>query len=57
MKANGKGRANGVHAFEPIAIIGMRGRFPGANDLDTYWQNLANGVESIAVLSPEDMAN
>ena len=40
---------------EPIAIIGMRGRFPGANDLDTYWQNLAEGVESIAVLSQEEM--
>jgi acyl transferase domain-containing protein len=56
MKANGNGRpANGAHAFEPIAIIGMRGRFPGANDLDAYWRNLANGVESIAVLSQEDM--
>jgi acyl transferase domain-containing protein/SAM-dependent methyltransferase/acyl carrier protein len=40
---------------EPIAIIGMRGRFPGANDLDQYWHNLAHGVESIAVLSPDDM--
>ena len=37
---------NGVRAgqnFEPIAIIGMRGRFPGANDLDQYWMNLAKG--------------
>ncbi|HEX7139683.1 MAG TPA: type I polyketide synthase, partial [Vicinamibacterales bacterium] len=40
---------------EPIAIIGMRGRFPGANDLETYWNNLANGVESIATLSQEEM--
>jgi acyl transferase domain-containing protein len=40
---------------EPIAIIGMRGRFPGANDLDQYWKNLAEGVESIAVLTPEEM--
>lgn len=39
----------------PIAIIGMSGRFPGANDLDEYWANLANGVESIAILSQEDM--
>ncbi len=42
-------------AAEPIAIIGMRGRFPGAADLDQYWRNLANGVESIATLSNEDM--
>ncbi|HRF48802.1 MAG TPA: type I polyketide synthase, partial [Anaerolineales bacterium] len=41
--------------FEPIAIIGMRGRFPGANDLDQYWQNLVDRVESITTLSPEDM--
>jgi phthiocerol/phenolphthiocerol synthesis type-I polyketide synthase E len=40
---------------EPIAIIGMRGRFPGANDLDTYWKNLAEGVESITILSQEEM--
>ncbi len=51
-------RGNGAHAppaFEPIAIIGMRGRFPGAGDLDQYWVNLANGVESITVLTHEDM--
>ena len=40
---------------EPIAIIGMRGRFPGATDLDQYWHNLANGVESIATLSADEM--
>jgi acyl transferase domain-containing protein len=51
-------RGNGAapaHRGEPVAIIGMRGRFPGANDLDTYWRNLVNGVESIAVLTPEEM--
>lgn len=42
-------------AFEPIAIIGMRGRFPGASDLDRYWENLVGGVESIEVLTPEEM--
>ena len=31
-----------------IAIIGMAGRFPGAPDLDTFWENLRSGVESIA---------
>ena len=39
----------------PIAIIGMRGRFPGANDLDQLWRNLADGVESITTLTPEEM--
>ena len=49
-----KGRAPPT-AFEPIAVIGMHGRFPGANDLDQYWRNLVDGVESIAVLTPEEM--
>ncbi|MEN3335732.1 MAG: hypothetical protein V7641_5097 [Blastocatellia bacterium] len=40
---------------EPIAIIGMRCRFPGANDLDQLWKNLAEGVESIAVLTPDEV--
>jgi len=44
-----------VKRAEPIAIIGMRGRFPGANDLDQFWKNLAEGVESIAVLTPDEM--
>lgn len=50
-------RVRDGHAMgnEPIAIVGMRGRFPGANDLDAYWHNLAHGVESITMLTPEEM--
>lgn len=44
-----------VAQAEPIAIVGMRGRFPGANNLDEYWKNLAEGVESISVLDEEEM--
>ncbi|MBS1820572.1 MAG: SDR family oxidoreductase [Acidobacteria bacterium] len=44
-----------ANAHEPIAIIGMRGRFPGARSLDAYWKNLAEGVESIATLTQEEM--
>lgn len=51
-EGNGAGPAP---AFEPIAIVGMRGRFPGANDLDRYWENLVGGIESITTLSREDM--
>jgi len=40
---------------DPIAIIGMRGRFPGAEDLDRYWANLAGGVESITILGDDDV--
>ncbi len=38
-----------------IAIVGMAGRFPGANTLEAFWQNLAAGVESITRFTPEDL--
>ena len=28
---------------EPVAILGMAGRFPGAPDLDTFWDRLVDG--------------
>ncbi|MFF0227192.1 beta-ketoacyl synthase N-terminal-like domain-containing protein [Streptomyces sp. NPDC004629] len=39
-----------------VAITGMSGRFPGAPDLDRYWLNLREGVESISTLSQETLA-
>src|SRR5688572_30846188 len=38
-----------------IAIVGMAGRFPGARNLDEFWRNLAEGVQSIAGLSDEEI--
>ncbi|HET8589575.1 MAG TPA: type I polyketide synthase, partial [Nakamurella sp.] len=40
---------------DAVAIVGMRARVPGADDLDTMWQNFAGGVESITTLRPEEM--
>ena len=34
-----------------IAIVGMAGRFPGARNINEFWQNLRDGVESIRPLS------
>lgn len=34
-----------------IAVIGMAGRFPGADDIAAFWANLSNGVESISFFS------
>ncbi|MBW4478215.1 MAG: SDR family NAD(P)-dependent oxidoreductase [Tolypothrix brevis GSE-NOS-MK-07-07A] len=31
-----------------IAVIGMSGQFPGAKDLDTFWQNLIQGHDGVA---------
>jgi acyl transferase domain-containing protein len=39
-----------------IAIIGMACRFPGARDVEQFWHNLRNGVESLTRLSDEDLA-
>ncbi|MDR0182533.1 polyketide synthase [Lysobacter arvi] len=36
-----------VDAREPIAIIAMAGRFPGANDVEAFWDNLCEGRDSI----------
>lgn len=38
-----------------IAIIGMSGRFPGAKDVDEFWRNLRNGVESITFFTEEEL--
>ena len=38
-----------------IAIISMSGRFPGANSVDEFWQNLCSGVESITFFSDEEL--
>ncbi|HEU4323397.1 MAG TPA: SDR family NAD(P)-dependent oxidoreductase [Roseiflexaceae bacterium] len=38
-----------------IAIVGMAGRFPGANNLDQFWQNLRDGVESVSFFSEEEL--
>ena len=64
---NGSSNSNGTRATRaitngvarplaaPIAIVGMRGRFPGANDLDQFWHNLAHGIESITTLTAAEM--
>ena len=38
-----------------IAIIGIVGYFPGAKDVDEFWQNLCNGQESIRFFSDEEL--
>ncbi|MDF5729297.1 MAG: type I polyketide synthase, partial [Rhizonema sp. PD38] len=38
-----------------IAIIGMSCRFPGAKDVDGFWQNLRDGVESISFFSNDEL--
>jgi amino acid adenylation domain-containing protein len=42
-------------AHEPIAIVGMSGRFPGASNPEQLWRNLCNSVESISFFTPEEL--
>lgn len=38
-----------------IAIIGMAGRLPGARNIDAFWDNLRNGVESVTFFTDEQL--
>ena len=38
-----------------IAVIGMAGRFPGADSVSEFWDNLRRGEESIATLSEDEL--
>ncbi|WP_220387593.1 non-ribosomal peptide synthetase [Legionella sainthelensi] len=40
---------------DDIAIIGMAGRFPGADDLETFWFNLQTGKEGLTYYSREEL--
>ncbi|PJE23919.1 MAG: hypothetical protein CK431_08760, partial [Mycobacterium sp.] len=38
-----------------IAVVGMAGRFPGANNVSAFWDNLRRGKESIVTLSEQQL--
>ena len=40
---------------QDIAIIGMSGRFPGASNIEQFWHNLRDGIESIRFFSNEEL--
>ena len=42
-------------SLESVAIIGMAGRFPGAKNVNEFWQNLRDGVESISFFTDEEL--
>ena len=43
-----------LNGFE-IAVIGMACRFPGARNVDQFWRNLRDGVESISFFTDAEM--
>lgn len=49
--------ASETFGADPIAIIGMSGRFADSEDLDAFWQHLANGhhlVKEVSRWSPQE---
>lgn len=38
-----------------IAVVGMAGRFPGAQDLDDFWRQVAEGVEVLEEYTDADL--
>ncbi len=42
---------------DAIAVIGMAGKFPGANDVREFWSNLQGGVESIRSFTEDELKN
>lgn len=52
---------NGNNSFEneqnnnDIAIIAMSGRFPGADSVEAFWNNLKSGIESVSFFNYEQL--
>ena len=44
-------------ANKDVAIIGMSCRFPEANNIEEFWSNLCNGVESISFFDDAEILN
>lgn len=42
-------------SVDGVAIIGLAGRFPGAKNIDEFWRNLRDGVETISFFSDEEL--
>ena len=54
-KGNSNGRISGEKKDTDIAIIGLSGRFPGAANIQEFWDNLCNGVECISRFTDEQV--
>ncbi len=48
-------RGSAARRATDVAVVGMNGRYPGADNLDELWRNLAAGVESITFFTDEEL--
>ena len=42
-------------SHEDIAIVGMSCRFPGAPNIESYWQNLRDGITSVSFFNKDEL--
>ncbi len=42
-------------AREAIAIVGLAGRFPGADDVPTLWRHLLEGLDAVTTFTPDQL--
>ena len=52
---DGNERTTPAELAGSIAIVGAAGRFPGADNIQQFWANQRDGVESISFFRPEDL--
>ncbi|ASS75373.1 hypothetical protein CIG75_10470 [Tumebacillus algifaecis] len=41
--------------LDGIAVVGLSGRFPGAKNIEEFWNNLRDGVESVRFYTDEEL--
>ena len=49
------GEATTQNVLDEVAIIGMAGRFPGAKNIEQFWQNLRDGLETVKHFSEQEL--
>lgn len=55
IRQSGPGRGEQARFGNDVAVVGMSCRFPGGNNLDAFWENIKNGVESISFFTQEEL--
>lgn len=55
VKTKKKKRKNTDKSSSAIAVIGMAGRFPGANSIEELWEVLRDGKDTISFFSSEEL--
>ncbi|RZA32261.1 MAG: acyltransferase domain-containing protein, partial [Lysobacteraceae bacterium] len=48
-------RQRGAPQDDPIAVVAMAGRFPGASDVEAFWRNLCEGRDSISLFAVDEI--